>query len=206
MAEIKKEIQALKLDIDQVARGKSVFNQNQVQKLFNSTPRKSRYKRPAKGGGQWDYVKTSYVRQVLNSIFGFNWDFEVETSVAEALDVAQKTGTVVVKGVLIGRTAVDGNWVEIKKTQFGRKEVAFKKDTKDPLDFGNDMKAAGSDALKKCASLLGVAADIYEADEFVEYEIVGSDESNDRKKRAKALTKQAKEAIDAPGEEVVDGK
>lgn len=206
MAETKKEIQALKLELEQVTRGKSILNQNQVQKLFNSTPRKSRYKRPGKGGSQWDYVKTSYVRQVLNSVFGFNWDFEVETSVAEAFDVAQKTGTIVVKGILTGRTQADGNWVEIKKTQFGRKEVAFKKDTKDPLDFGNDMKAACSDALKKCASLFGVAADIYEAEEFVEYEIVGSDESDERKKRAKALTKKAKDAIDAPSEEVVDGK
>jgi len=37
--------------------------------------------------------------------------------------------------------------------------------------------------LKKCASLLGIAADIYEAEEFQEIEVVGSQEASDRKKR-----------------------
>jgi hypothetical protein len=36
-----------------------------------------------------------------------------------------------------------------------------------PLDFGNDMKAAASDALKKAASQLGIAADVYDPDDVL---------------------------------------
>ena len=36
------------------------------------------------------------------------------------------------------------------------------------LDYGNDLKAATTDALKKCASELGIASDIYGANEFKE--------------------------------------
>lgn len=34
------------------------------------------------------------------------------------------------------------------------------------LDFGNDLKAASTDALKKCASLLGIASDVYGKSEY----------------------------------------
>ena len=36
------------------------------------------------------------------------------------------------------------------------------------LDYGNDLKAAATDALKKCASELGIASDIYGSEEFKE--------------------------------------
>ena len=71
-----------------------------------------------------------------------------------------------------------------------------------PLDFGNDMKAAASDALKKAASQLGIAADVYDPDEFIAYEIAGSTESDKRAKNAKQMAKEAKDKtklIDAPG-------
>lgn len=56
--------------------------------------------------------------------------------------------------------------VLITKEQFGRADVKFKKGTKILLDYGNDLKAASTDALKKCASELGIASDIYGANEF----------------------------------------
>ena len=34
------------------------------------------------------------------------------------------------------------------------------------MDLGNDLKAATTDALKKCASELGIASDIYAPNEF----------------------------------------
>jgi hypothetical protein len=55
--------------------------------------------------------------------------------------------------------------------QFGRVDIKFKRGTKFPLDIGNDLKAATTDALKKCAAELGIAADIYNAREFREIEI-----------------------------------
>lgn len=218
---IEQQIDKLQLDISQVTRTTSLLNQNQIQKIWNSTPSRFKYQRPAKGGGSWTYIKGSYVRKVLDSVFGFNWSFEVETTLAEAFEVAKLTGAVVVKGTLIGRVKSDGEWVELRKTQFGRADVKWEMTaattetgtviyetdkngrrkpkrvrkideyTKSPipLDLGNDFKAAATDALKKCASLLGIGADVYEADEFMEIQIVGSDEARDS---AKATVKKLK--------------
>lgn len=211
MADVGKEIQKMELDLSQVTRTKSVLNQNQIQKLWNSTPRKFKYKRPAKGGGQWAYVKVSYVRKVLDSVFGFDWDFNIETTLAEAFEVAKLTGTVTVKGTLVCRVVDDSGRIrEIKKTQFGRADVKWKKgfspdDVKDgqlpkTLDFGNDMKSAVSDALKKCASLFGIAADVYESDEFIEITISGSDA--EKEKVAQKKIKDAKKVLKEQGTKI----
>ena len=96
MANVDKEIKKLELELNQVTRTKSILNQNQIQKLWNSTNKKYKYNRPAKGGGEWTFVKGSYVRKVLDSVFGFNWDFDIETSVEEAFNVASKTGVITV--------------------------------------------------------------------------------------------------------------
>lgn len=186
------KINKLQLDIDQVSRTHSVLNRNQIQKIFNSTPKKYQYSRPGKGGGNWTYVKSSYVRKVLDSVFGFSWDFDIETTLSEAFEIAKVTKTCVVKGKLTVNVKVDGQWQKISKTQFGRAEVKMKRDSDIPLDFGNDMKAATSDCLKKCASLFGIAADIYEADEFMEIEIIGSDESSERLKQSKKKVEEMK--------------
>lgn len=186
------KINKLQLDIDQVSRTHSVLNRNQIQKIFNSTPKKYQYSRPGKGGGNWTYVKSSYVRKVLDSVFGFSWDFDIETTLSEAFEIAKVTKTCVVKGKLTVNVKVDGQWQKISKTQFGRAEVKMKRDSDIQLDFGNDMKAATSDCLKKCASLFGIAADIYEADEFMEIEIIGSDESSERLKQTKKKVEEMK--------------
>ncbi len=220
--ELDQEIEKLQLDISQVTRTASLLNQNQIQKIWNSTPARYKYQRPAKGGGSWTYIKGSYVRKVLDSVFGFNWSFDVDTTLAEAFEVAKLTGAVVVKGTLVGRVKNDGEWVEIRKTQFGRADVKWEMTAATtetgtviyetdkngrrkpkrvrkideytkapvPLDLGNDFKAAATDALKKCASLMGIGADVYEADEFMEIQIIGSDEERNS---AKATTKKLKE-------------
>lgn len=193
--DLPKKLQPLKLDIEQVTRTKSILNQNQIQKLWNSTLPRYVYSRPGKGGKNFTYVKTSYVRKVLDSVFGFNWSFDVDTSLAEAFEVAKITKSCVVKATLIGKVKQDGEWLEIKKTQFGRAEVKFKKDSTEPLDFGNDMKAATSDALKKCASLMGVAADVYEPEEFREIVITGSDNDKDKNKLVAKRTAEAKKSL-----------
>lgn len=202
MTKNNKDVKALQLKMDNVTRTQSIFNSNQVQKIFNSTQDRYKYKRPAKGGGEWTYVRSSYVRRVLDSIFGFNWDFVVETSLSEAFDVAIKTRMCVVKGILKGRVKIDGHWVEITKTQWGRAEVKLRKDTKDPLDFGNDMKAATSDALKKCASMLGIAADVYDPEEFMEIIIEGSEEASERRKNQRKMIDDVKKSIAEEGDKV----
>ncbi len=235
------KIKKLDLELKQVTRTDSLLNSNQVQKIFNSTPKNYQYDRPAKGGGNWTYVKSSYVRKVLDSVFGFNWDFEIETSLSEAFEVAKMTGYCVVKGTITARVKSDGQWIELRKTQFGRSEVKFltedakgddgkiiyevyfdkytQKEKKRalktrkidpftkmpvPLDFGNDMKAAVSDALKKCASMFGIAADIYEKEEFVEIHLTDSDDHSEKAKGVKNQVEKAKEQLKKEGAEVTE--
>ena len=206
-ARVERMVAPMKIELDKITRTKSILNANQVQKIFNTTNTKYVYKRPAKGGGQWNYVRTSYVRRTLDGIFGFNWDFEIVTPDDVAFQMAALTGVVSVRGRLTMRTKDNnGDWHTIVREQYGRSEVKWQTVTKNgtktrkidewsgkpiPLDFGNDLKAATSDALKKCAAQLGVAADVYDPDEFIPYEVIGSDEADERAKNARRMAKEA---------------
>lgn len=180
-----------KVSVNALIKTDSGLSEAQIQRFFNKTPTDKIKERPGKGGKKWVYVAGSYVTQVLNSLFGFKWHFRVVTSMTEALATA-KTGTVVVQGRL--KVKIGDDW--IIKEQYGRKEVAFKREpvlnsagmqeyeevngkrvvkmrpSSTPLDFGNDLKAAATDAKKKCASELGLFADVYSGEDFFEAEVV----------------------------------
>ena len=64
-----------------------------------------------------------------------------------------------------------------------------------PLDIGNDFKAATTDCMKKCASLFGIGADVYEADEFMAVEIIGSDEAKSSAKATKKKLEKMKKEV-----------
>ena len=130
----------------------------QVLRVVQRTPAAHIYKRPAKGGGQWEYVTGTYTKKVLNYVFGWLWDFEVTEHGFQG-DQLWVLGRLTVK---------DTRGISVVKMQFGRADVKFKKGTKEPVDFGNDLKAATTDALKKCAAELGIASDVYGKNEFKE--------------------------------------
>lgn len=136
----------------------NLLNAKQLKILLKKTPSQYVHKRPAKGGGQWEYVTGGYVRKVLNLMFGWNWSFEVRERFTEH-------GEAVVLGRLT--CTLPGGQVIVKE-QFGNKELICKRGTDKPLSIGNDYKAASTDALKKCAAELGVAADIYNKQDFRE--------------------------------------
>lgn len=137
---------------------KTWVSDKQIMKMVQRTPQEAVYSRPAKGGGRWNYVTGAYVEKVLNFVFGFMWDFEI-------VEHGKEEGTIWVKGRL---TVKDPAGHQITKMQFGRADIKYKRGTKEMLDFGNDLKAASTDALKKCASLLGIASDIYGTSEYKE--------------------------------------
>jgi hypothetical protein len=175
----------VEVKLSKLMKVESGLTEDQIQKFFTATPKSKIKQRPAKGGGKWDYVAGSYVTQVLNSLFGFNWSFEVVTSMDEALAVA-RTGSVVVQGRL--KVKIGDEW--ITKEQYGRKEVAFKKNTdKEPLDFGNDMKAAATDAKKKCASELGLFADVYAQEDFFEAQVIDDTNQESEADRIERIAK-----------------
>ena len=135
---------------------KTWMSERQVVRIVQKTPPQHIYTRPAKGGGTWSYVTGNYVEKVLNYTFGWNWDFEV-------VGHGREQDQIWVHGKL---TVKDDKGHAITKSQFGRADIKFRKGTKDMMDFGNDLKSATTDSLKKCASLLGIASDIYGKMEF----------------------------------------
>lgn len=212
----KKEIEKMQLDVSQVTRTRSLLNPNQIQKLWNRTPLRFQYEREGKAGQKWKYVRKGYVKRVLDSVFGFNWSFEVnpQDNLAMMLDVAEKTGVVVVRGALICIVVDDrGNEVgRLVKSDAGSVPVKFKKENnavtgrKELLDFGNDVKGGYTDCLKRCAAQLGIAADVYDPAEFMDIEIVGSDEANERDKNLKRMINESKKTLKKQGATVEEGK
>jgi len=138
----------------------SSLNEKQLKVLIGKTPEKYVRSRPAKGGGTWDYVSGGYVKKLLNLTFGFDWDFEI-TNQMIMHDEA----------IVQGRLTVRSNGKTIVKTQFGNKDIIYRKGTEKPLSIGNDLKSAATDCLKKCAAELGFAADIYNKADFREIDI-----------------------------------
>jgi hypothetical protein len=134
-----------------------MLEQAQVDFLLQRTPKSEIKQRQGRGNMTYSYVEHGYVTERLNLIFGFNWDFEV-------VDKQILDDEVIVEAKLTVRTK-DGQ--EIVKTQFGGAEVKrFGSGAKSgkPLSIADDYKAAASDALKKCATMLGIALDLYGRD------------------------------------------
>lgn len=169
---MKKELLVRYEDLS-LSNNENTFNEKQLTHLLKHTPTEYVRTRPAKGGGQWKYVTGGYVRKVLNHMFGWDWDFEI-------LDEQILHDEAIVKGKLTIRS----NGRTIIKTQYGNKDIAYKKATADgqrqPLSIGNDLKAAATDALKKCAAEIGIASDIYNAEEFQTINVVVSSEEDNK--------------------------
>lgn len=134
----------------------------QIKSVLERTPKQYIYSRPGKGGKQFTYVPVGYVQKKLNRTFGFaGWDFEI-------VDQGIIENQIWVKGKL---TVKDSKGRTITKMQFGASDVKRTKETKEMLSLGNDMKIATSDALKKCAALLGIASDVYYEKEYRELDL-----------------------------------
>jgi hypothetical protein len=147
------------------------FSEAQVDFLLQRTPRSEIKVRPGRGGLQFSYVEHGYVTERLNLVFGFNWDFEV-------VDKQMLEDEVIVEARLTVRTP---GGQTIVKTQFGGAEIKrHNSGAKNgrPLSIADDYKAAASDALKKCASLLGIGLDLYGRDRVDDEESEGSKPTN----------------------------
>lgn len=165
----------------------NMLNQQQLQKLLSVTPKQYVKKRPAKGGGEWEYVTGGYIRKVLNVMFGWDWDFEI-------LDEKIMHGEAIVKGRLTCRSAGK----TIVKTQYGNKDIilrkADEKGERAPLSIGNDLKAAATDCLKKCAAEIGIAADIYNKEDFKAVKVKPTESEIIDQKEIKKITEFIKSA------------
>lgn len=125
------------------------------QTLSKPTPKEYIKQRVGRGGMTFNYVEAGYVIEVLNRVFNGMWDFEI-------MDKQIGKEKVWVLGKLTIHIQTSEGVQSISKSQFGGADIKrARNETKSVIDIGDDMKAAASDALKKCASLFGVAKDVY---------------------------------------------
>ena len=97
-------------------------------------------------GNQVTYIEGAAVIARLNEALDGSWSFEViEYKLFED------------EIVVLGKLTANG----IIKSQFGSTKITRNRDTGDPVSLGDDLKAASTDALKKCATLLGVGLYLY---------------------------------------------
>jgi hypothetical protein len=120
------------------------------------TPAESIKKRKTPSGVELSYVSHSYITQKLNQVLGLHWSFEIASH--EIVDHHDQNlpSEVVVLGrlrIVINNTTS----TVITKEQFGSQAI------KSDMSIGDTFKSAASDALRKCASLLGIALDLYDA-------------------------------------------
>ena len=144
---------------DQLTVIKTALDKAQQLIITQSTPAEEIRTRQGRGGRRLSYVDHAYVTRLLNNAFAFNWDFE--TDEAEVLYVGDKPYEVKCRGKLTVRVGD----MSIVKMQYGCQPLEFMKAEPDkPVSLGDAFKGAASDALKKCASLLGIALDLYDSD------------------------------------------
>jgi hypothetical protein len=104
-------------------------------------------KRRGSFGKEIHYVEGAAIVARLNDAFAADWSFSIVSHSVLA------TGEVLVHGRLV----VYG----VTKEAFGRGNPAVSKETGEVLSMADAFKAAATDALKKCATLLGVAGYLY---------------------------------------------
>jgi hypothetical protein len=87
----------------------------------------------------------------LNDALDGNWSFEIlEHEILEQQDEA----------LVLGKLTAE----DVVKCQFGSSRITRSKETGEVISLADDLKAAGTDSLKKCATMLGVGLYLYNGD------------------------------------------
>ena len=102
-------------------------------------------------GNVLDYIEGHSVIQRLNEAFDGVWSFEILRH--EILEDKDEV-------LVLGKLTAD----EVVKCQFGASKITKTKDGADIISLADDLKAAGTDSLKKCATMLGVGLYLYNGD------------------------------------------
>ncbi len=101
--------------------------------------------RQGQGGKTLNYVEAHAVVARLNEASDFGWSFEVVRHEVLADEV-----------IVLGKLTIDG----VTKMAFGGSGVTRDQSGKD-VSLADDLKAAASDCIKKCASLFGIGLELY---------------------------------------------
>ncbi len=134
-------------------------------------------------GKTLDYIEGHTVIALLNEAFDYAWSFEIVSSeVVQGHDYKSpkggptKLGNKYVK--VLGRLRIPGiSADDIVKEQYGTKQMMGATDVQEAA-----FKAATTDALKKCATLVGIGAQLYSdtaAEEDVETSVSSGRSADD---------------------------
>ena len=131
------------------------LKQTQIAILNAPTPKEFIKTRQGKGGKQFSYVEVGYVINQLNRTFGpLNWSFQVtERGETQRKIDSKAEGEVWVYGELTIHDHAKG--YKMVKGQYGQHPVYPN------VPYADALKSAESDALKKAASLVGIALDVF---------------------------------------------
>jgi len=129
-----------------------VFSDAQRDIVLMQTPPDEIKWRKGRGGQLVPYVEGGYCVQSLNYAFGFDWDFDIiSTEYVQEIDEI----------ITLGRLTVRANGHAVSKMQYGGAIVQRKTSDNSIVCLADDYKASATDCLKKCASALGWAHDVY---------------------------------------------
>ena len=118
------------------------MNREQLERPFAPAQIRQRKGR----NGLLDYVEGHSVIQRLNEALEGAWSFEIVHHEIREEEV-----------VVIGRLTAEG----IVKMAFGGSQVTRERESGQIVSLGDDLKSASTDALKKCATFLGVGLHLY---------------------------------------------
>jgi len=116
-------------------------------------------------GKTLDYIEGHVVIQKLNDAFDAVWSFVILKH-----EILKETDEVIVLGELGAGT--------IKKTQFGSSRITRARNTGEMVGLADDMKAAATDSLKKCATMFGIGLHLYNKDAGNSQRSNGGNQSN----------------------------
>jgi hypothetical protein len=107
-----------------------------------------------RGGVEIDFITGEQCASRLNEVLGVGgWNFRILHQ-----DIHAEADEAWVLGEL--DCLIDGQ--RVIKQQFGSQKIKRSRSTGAPLDLGFDLKGAGTDCLKKCATMVGVALYLYD--------------------------------------------
>ena len=132
------------------------YNEALTNLITGKTPKDVVYQRKISQKASADYVPGWWFIGQLNALFGYYWDFEIE-------DQGIGTENCWVRGKLTVKDPNTG--ITVSKSSFGGSKLKSKENS--AIDIGDDLKSAATDSLKKAATLLGIASDIYGKREII---------------------------------------
>ena len=153
-------VQEIALTVEETRQAKRLEAIRRI--ISQQTPPKEIRTRKGRGGMVFKYTDGAYVIRTLNEALGHNWDFEADNE--EVINWQGQPFEVRCRG----RLTVRLNGQAVTKVQYGSQIIEFIKERDGkivaPVSIGDCFKGAATDAMKKCASLFGVALDLYDSD------------------------------------------